>query len=309
MLLSDQPPVSNDRSSRQASAEMVQLANASNLFAADLYAKLAEKSKEGNLFFSPYSITSALTMVAEGARDNTAVEMAKVLHVPDPGRGWTTMHLGNLAMLNRLQRETAAGNTGRTQALAQISKLREELTQTDSQAQQAMNQNKYDEYNKLASRAQQVARQLNQLLTTVDQYELRIANALWVQKDFPLAPQYQQTLANYYKTGGAFSVNFRTSPEQVRGQINNWVSNLTNRMIPELLPSGSVTPDLSLILTNAIYFKGEWSNPFDSNMTKELPFHLHDGQKVNVAMMQKYHAEGVSYVAFDGNGELFKTLT
>jgi serine protease inhibitor len=49
-------------------------------FALDLYARLADQ--KGNLFFSPYSISSALGMTYDGARGNTAAEMQKVLHFP-----------------------------------------------------------------------------------------------------------------------------------------------------------------------------------------------------------------------------------
>ena len=47
-------------------------------FAFELYAAL--KADEGNLFFSPYSISTALAMTYAGARHNTAEQMAQVLH-------------------------------------------------------------------------------------------------------------------------------------------------------------------------------------------------------------------------------------
>ena len=49
-------------------------------FAADLYAQL--RSQPGNLFFSPYSISTALAMTYAGARAETALQMAKTLHFP-----------------------------------------------------------------------------------------------------------------------------------------------------------------------------------------------------------------------------------
>jgi len=54
-------------------------------FALDLYQNLA--SRKGNLFFSPYSLSAALAMTYAGARENTAAEMARVLHFPpsEPG--------------------------------------------------------------------------------------------------------------------------------------------------------------------------------------------------------------------------------
>jgi len=47
-------------------------------FALELYQKLS--STEGNLFLSPYSISTALAMTYAGARENTATQMAETLH-------------------------------------------------------------------------------------------------------------------------------------------------------------------------------------------------------------------------------------
>ena len=47
-------------------------------FALALYRKL--RTEEGNLFFSPYSISTALAMTYAGARGNTAAQMAQALH-------------------------------------------------------------------------------------------------------------------------------------------------------------------------------------------------------------------------------------
>ncbi len=52
----------------------------SNAFAFDLYARLAEE--EGNRFFSPASIHTALAMTYAGAREQTAEQMAGTLHYP-----------------------------------------------------------------------------------------------------------------------------------------------------------------------------------------------------------------------------------
>jgi serpin B len=49
-----------------------------NAFALDLYRQL--RNQEGNLFFSPYSTSTALAMTYVGAKGQTATEMSKVLH-------------------------------------------------------------------------------------------------------------------------------------------------------------------------------------------------------------------------------------
>ena len=56
------------------------LASANNQFAIDLYSDY--KSENDNIFFSPWSISSALAMTYEGARGQTATEMAKVFYFP-----------------------------------------------------------------------------------------------------------------------------------------------------------------------------------------------------------------------------------
>ncbi len=65
-------------SSSEANADKVVSAN--NEFTFDLYSKLS--GGRDNIFFSPYSISTALVMTYEGARGMTAHEMEKVLHFP-----------------------------------------------------------------------------------------------------------------------------------------------------------------------------------------------------------------------------------
>jgi len=65
------------------SKEAVQVAEGCNRFAFDLYARL--KDGEGNLFLSPYSISTALAMTYAGARGETARQMAKTLRLPASG--------------------------------------------------------------------------------------------------------------------------------------------------------------------------------------------------------------------------------
>ncbi|MBU0979576.1 MAG: serpin family protein, partial [Nanoarchaeota archaeon] len=54
--------------------------DSNNQFALDLYSRY--KEKEGNVFFSPFSISSALAMTYEGARGQTAYEIREVFHFP-----------------------------------------------------------------------------------------------------------------------------------------------------------------------------------------------------------------------------------
>ena len=69
-----------------------------NRFGMDLYARL--KVQPGNLFFSPYSISTALTMVYAGARGNTASEMARVLYIAIEGDAWHKAFAEHMKILN-----------------------------------------------------------------------------------------------------------------------------------------------------------------------------------------------------------------
>ncbi|HDN78929.1 MAG: serpin family protein [Chloroflexi bacterium] len=62
--------------------ELAELVSGNNAFALDLYQALREK--EGNLFYSPFSISLALAMTYAGARGETERQMADTLHFTLP---------------------------------------------------------------------------------------------------------------------------------------------------------------------------------------------------------------------------------
>ncbi len=148
---------------------------------------------------------------------------------------------------------------------------------------------------------------MNALLTQVNQYELRVANALWAEKSYPFSPAYLATIHNYYGTGGAFPVDFKGNPEGERQKINAWVLEQTNQRIRDLMPPGSIDALTRLVLTNAIYFKGEWAAPFEESETKDEDFLAAVGNKVRAAMMHKNGLEGARYGAFNADGSPFAT--
>jgi len=76
----NQPPRTDDAGSTQQGIQAV--VNANNKFAFDLYSEL-DKSANGNIFYSPYSIFAALAMTYEGARGQTAEEIKSVFHFPE----------------------------------------------------------------------------------------------------------------------------------------------------------------------------------------------------------------------------------
>ena len=75
-----QPPQADDTGSTQSGVQEV--VNANNQFAFELYSEL-NKAENSNIFYSPYSISSAIAMTYEGAKGQTADEMKSVFHFPE----------------------------------------------------------------------------------------------------------------------------------------------------------------------------------------------------------------------------------
>jgi len=195
--------------------------DANNQFALDFYSQLKDK-KGGNIFFSPYSISSALAMTYEGARGKTAQEIRSVFYFPE----------------------------------------NDDLRRTEYALM-------FDETNKKDKK-----------------HKLHIANALWAQKDYPLLREYFNVIEEYYK-GKVANLDFKKNPESARVTINNWVENKTDNRIKDLIPPGLLNTLTRLVLTNAIYFKGEWVQQFNEENTREEDFRISKDNIVKTPMMQR----------------------
>lgn len=154
-----------------------------------------------------------------------------------------------------------------------------------SKARQTRCGGKWQEYNAWHRKEIAQVEKLNQLLSQVDQYELSVANSLWGEKTYPFRQSYLDTVNKYYRTGGIFPVDFINEGERARQQINAWVERQTQDRIKNIIPEQDLSK-WKLALVNAIYFKGEWSEPFEAKETRDEDFALADGTKVPVPMMR-----------------------
>jgi len=115
--------------------------------------------------------------------------------------------------------------------------------------------------------------------------ELRLANAIWIQKDFEILKSYLDVIATIYG-GQATNVDFLNQREQARKMINDWTEEKTAGKIKNLIPPGIIDGLTRVILTNAIYFRGLWLLPFNPEFTRPEKFYLPDGQEIEVPMMR-----------------------
>ncbi len=129
-------------------------------------------------------------------------------------------------------------------------------------------------------------------------FELRGANAVWGQREFPFEAAYLETLAEHYGAG-VRTVDFAADPEAARRAVNSWVEDQTKGRIPDILPQGAIDQLTRLVLANAIYFKAGWLYPFEEGGTQDSSFTLLDGKEVTVPMMRQ-NVEAVPYAEGDG---------
>ena len=115
---------------------------------------------------------------------------------------------------------------------------------------------------------------------------LHIANALWAQQDYHFLPDFLALGREHYRAEPD-TLDFAKATEQARQKINAWVAQRTADKIRDLIPPGVLDELTRLVLTNAVYFKGEWATQFDKQQTREAPFTLADGKEESAPLMNQ----------------------
>ncbi len=199
-----------------------QLVRDNTAFAFDLYAQL--KNEPGNLFLSPYSISTALAMTYAGAQEQTAEQMAQALNFSLPQ---AHLHGAFGYLIKQINRQAEAGD-----------------------------------------------------------YDLSVANALWLQQDYEFLATYLGLVSAHYEAA-LERVDFVRQTEPSRQRINDWVARQTEGKIEDLIPEGAVHRLTRLVLTNAIYFKGDWAQQFDPDKTQEADFTVSPDKTVKAPLMHQ----------------------
>lgn len=185
------------------------LSGANSSFAFDLLKQIANEQPGQNIFISPYSVSTVLQILGNGAVGKTKTEIQHVLKTGDFP----------------------------------------------------------------ASELNGACKDLNQSLASQSDVTLDLANSIWFNKGIELKPDFVSTNKEFFQAQ-LESVNFKT-PEAA-DIINNWASKNTHGKINNVVsfPFPAAT---QVILANAIYFKGKWADPFDTNLTAPRDFYLPGG--------------------------------
>ena len=119
-----------------------------------------------------------------------------------------------------------------------------------------------------------------------EKYKLSLANSIWFTEDerFTVNQSFLQTNADYY---GA-DIYKAPFDKQTLKDINNWVKQNTDDMIPEILDK--IPDEAIMYLVNALAFEAEWMEIYEKQQVRDGKFTKEDGTKQNVEFM--YSTEG-----------------
>jgi serpin B len=113
--------------------------------------------------------------------------------------------------------------------------------------------------------------------------QLDLANAAWVERTWELRRDYADTISD--ALGATIEqVDFINDQVAALARINAWAAAATQNRIPTILSEPD--PDRRLVLTNAVYFKGDWTTPFLARDTQARPFHAPGGDITAPLMRQ-----------------------
>ncbi len=113
--------------------------------------------------------------------------------------------------------------------------------------------------------------------------DLLVANAIWTQQGLTFEPRFLQRNKDFY---GATVRGVRFTDPATADLINRWAGDHTLGLIKEIVTADDIQYDI-LELTNAVYFKGPWTDPFDATATRDGSFTKLDGSVKTLPMMQK----------------------
>ncbi|XP_030916841.1 serpin B12 isoform X2 [Geospiza fortis] len=237
-------------------------------FCLDLYKKLNRSAEDTNIVFSPMSISVALALIHLGAKNNTAAQIEKVLHVRKAaGR----MSPGS-------DHESAAPD------MELEGSLESQPSFSESQCNKEGNLN-HKVFQEL----------LLQLQNLGEKYVLTLANNLFIQQGFELQQQFLTCSKELY---GAVlqTVDFHGAVEAARRKINAWVESETQGKIRELFAPGVIDGRALLVLVNVIYFKASWEHKFEEEKTVQRDFKLTQNRKKPVQMMYQKGKFKLGYI-------------
>lgn len=121
------------------------------------------------------------------------------------------------------------------------------------------------------------------LKVNTDTVQLAKVNTMFVDKNNLPLVEYQQNMKYEYEMD-VIILDFKESATKANA-LNRAISNVTHGLIQKVVEPEDFE-NTALVLTSALYFKGQWTVPFNTSSTAKMPFYNSQGQKIgDVNMM------------------------
>ncbi|XP_026148557.1 leukocyte elastase inhibitor-like [Mastacembelus armatus] len=252
-------------------ASSTPLSKANTKFSLQLLKKLSEEDKTANIFFSPFSISSALAMVMLGAGGDTAKQISEVLcfaeaQPPNPAEVQQEM-------------QTKSANQSQVQMRMQMRTQIQQSSRLPGYLRKCLKPQECQEEVHAS-----FAQLLSELKKADAPYALSVANRLYGEKSYQFLEDFLARMKKFYSTD-LESVDFKTKAEKARVNINSWVEKQTQGKIKDLLAKDVVDSLTRLVLVNAVYFKGNWNIQFKEEATVDAEFRTNKNDTKPVKMM------------------------
>lgn len=118
-----------------------------------------------------------------------------------------------------------------------------------------------------------------------DKYKdvFEIANSLWAGNVFPISADYKKNVSD--KFGAEIqNVDFSNAKNAAKS-INNWTSDKTHKMIPEIVKEEQLGADTAAVLVNTVYFESGWVEEWGINEDNKQTFTMLDGSTKEIPLM------------------------
>ncbi|RZB40074.1 Serpin domain containing protein [Asbolus verrucosus] len=134
---------------------------------------------------------------------------------------------------------------------------------------------------------------IDNLLTTLKsdrEYTLHTANKVYVKRDLPLKDEFKEVASRVYRAD-LENIDF-SKKKEAAATINKWVEEQTENKIHNLVSPDVLGPSAALLLVNALYFQGSWTNTFKDRHTNQSDFYK---TLTDVIRVDTMHSKGELY--------------
>lgn len=200
----------------------VQMEEGSMQFSFDMYKKLKTADKEGNIFFSPISVSNAFSVPYVAATGLTKKQIEGVFNYDNNPK---------------------------------------------------KNLKHYKGFSKSLERSNDVT--------------ISLVNDLWIDESMPINPSFLKTVKQFTGKDEIHKVSFAKNYKASRSQINQWIEENTEKNIKDLIPERGINELTRFIMANAIYFKGDWQEKFDEQLTATNGFYGLNDKVIQTEFMAK----------------------